>query len=109
MTVRLRQVTFGTDGDESVLLLASLSRVQHSVSNNNIALRILVDGSTAVAISNTGRADNMYYDQNAMHGAITDLSAGTYHDIIPHKGSRRCADLHAMSCRYAHRGATVQD
>ena len=43
----------GTSG-ESVLLFADLSRVQHAQSQRNTFFRILVDGATEAALTNTG-------------------------------------------------------
>ena len=49
-------LSFTTPADESTLLVADLSRVQHSHSNVNTAFRILVDSTVVVAFGNTGDA-----------------------------------------------------
>ena len=79
------KVSFAIGDDDSVLVLASLSRVQHSAANSNIALRIIVDGSTVVAISNTGQADGNYYRHNALHGALSGLSTGEHTAEVQYK------------------------
>ena len=72
------QITFLVKTGESVLLLASISRVEHAFANINTNFNIIIDGSTEVAISNTGTAYKGAYDVLAFHGVAEGLSAGTH-------------------------------
>ena len=82
-----RTITFTTITDHSVLLLASISRVQQSpASNTNTVLRLLVDGTNEVAISNTGNHMGFAYRAIDFHGVPTGLSAGTHTAEIQYKG-----------------------
>ena len=78
-------ITFAVESDESVLLLASISRVQHSDANTNVAFQIIIDGTTQVAISNTGDANGMQYDAIAVHGVATGLSTGAHYAELQYK------------------------
>ena len=61
-----------------VLLFADVSRVQHSTEDVNTMLRIVVDGSTTVALTNTGNSRRWAYDALSFHGVATGLSAGSH-------------------------------
>ena len=63
---------------KSVLLLADLARVQHSVGSTNVNFRIVVDGTHVAAIANTGDATGWNYDAISFHGVVSGLSAGTH-------------------------------
>ena len=71
-------ISFTTTSDDAVMILADLSRVQHSTINVNTAFRIIVDGSDVVAYSNTADAYSWAYDAISMHGVARGLRTGTH-------------------------------
>ena len=65
-----------------MLLFADLARVQHDTVDANTAVRILVDGSTEVALWNSGDAQGWSYRAMGMHGAVSGLAAGSHTAVL---------------------------
>lgn len=66
------------DSNESVLLLADISRVHQSANDANSFFRIVVDGSLEVANWNTANYFSTDSDAVSFHGVVSGLSSG-YH------------------------------
>ena len=73
-------VTFTVESGESVLLMATISRLWHSRDQRNTQLRIVVDGdgSNPVAIMSTGQISSYYTKAPSLHGVKSGLAAGTH-------------------------------
>ena len=83
-------VTFDVENGDSVLLLASISQLQHSIYQANTALRIVVDGAIVVALSNTGNAQDLRTATPSLHGVVSGLGSGLHtaelqYQVRPHQ------------------------
>lgn len=72
-------------GGASALLIVDVARVQHGTASNNLELRILVDGTQEVALTNSGNAYGFAYNSRSFHGVATALNAGTHSAELQYK------------------------